>query len=269
MKSKLIKTIFILLSLMILTWPVNLPAQAPEPDKIPRAEKSLISVPVAVSDREGRYIAGLKKEDFTVYQDGVKQDISFFATVDEPLNIALLLDTSGSTQNSLEKIKDAAKDFIELLNPADKCLVATFDSQVNILNSLTSDQDLLKKSLKRVETAQQDGTLLNNAVQQLVQNSFTNVEGRKVILILSDGKDFGSSITKAQLMSQLEESDVMIYTIFYKTGVVFNKLVIAPNGVVNVVNDDKKKKKTKTAQKEKSIFSRNSCSVRSAHERRN
>ncbi len=131
------KIIFALLFLMVLTLPIELRAQVTEPDKSQKTNRTLVSVPVSVSDREGHYISDLRKEDFTLYQDGIEQKISFFAKYDEPLNIALLLDTSVSTKDTLEKIKDAAKDFIELLNPNDQCLIATFDSQVNILPSGT------------------------------------------------------------------------------------------------------------------------------------
>ncbi len=154
------KIIFALLFLMLLTLPLKVRAQITDPNKIQKTNKKLVSVPVTVSDREGRYISDLKKKDFTIYQDGIKQNIAFFATEDEPLNIALLLDTSGSTQNSLEKIKDAAEDFIELLNPNDQCQIVTFDSQVNILSPFTSDNKTLKNSLDKVRTAAQDGTVL-------------------------------------------------------------------------------------------------------------
>ena len=250
------KIIFALLFLMVLTLPIELHAQITEPNRIQKKDKTLVSVPVSVSDREGHYIPGLKKEDFTLYQDGVKQKITFFATYDEPLNIALLLDTSGSTQNSLEKIKNAAEDFVKLLNPNDQCLVATFDSQVNILNPLTSNQQTLQSSLNKIRTATQDGTVIYRAIEQIALKSFDNIEGRKVIVLLSDGKDFGSSITKFELLNLLEESDVLIYAVFYKTGAGFNKLVIAPDGTVKEGKESKKpqKKKPQKKKKEYSVF---------------
>ncbi len=217
------KIILTLLALMLLILPINLQAQITEPDKIQRTNRTLVSVPVTVSDREGHYIAGLKEEDFTVYQDGVKQNITFFETYDEPLNIALLLDTSGSTENVLKEIKAAAGDFINLLNRNDQCLVATFDSQVKILNPLTANRQTLKNSLDKIRSAEIGGTLMYRAVEQFLQNTFANVQGRKVIVLLTDGKDFGSAVTKDELLNQLEESDVLIYTVFYKTGAGFNK----------------------------------------------
>ena len=149
----------------------------------------------------------------------------------------MLLDTSGSTTDALDKIKDAAKDFVELLNPNDQCLVATFDSQVNILNSFTASQELLKNSINKVKTAEKDGTVLRSAVKQVAENSFTNAQGRKVIILLSDGKDFGSSVTKDELMNLLEETDILIYTIFYKTGTTVQSLEINSNGKVMEIKE--------------------------------
>ncbi|MEK7723430.1 MAG: VWA domain-containing protein [Acidobacteriota bacterium] len=217
---------------------------------------TLISLPVSVSDREGRYIPGLKKEDFSVYQDGVKQNITFFATYDEPLNIAILLDTSGSTQGeALDKIKDAAKDFVELLKPNDKCMIATFDSQVNILIPFTSQEDELKKSIDKVSTSDKEGTVLYRAVKQITQTSFNNVEGRKVIVLLSDGKDYNSDVKFKELMSILEESDVLIYSIFYQTGAGAPKLEVDKSGVVKEKEKQTKPKKVKEPKKPKTYYS--------------
>ena len=213
------KIIFALISLMLLSLPGGLQAQTTEPDTNQETNKSFVSVPVVVSDREGHYIAGLKKENFSVYQDGVKQKISFFSTYNEPLKIALLLDTSKSTRNVINKIKDAAKEFVDSLKSGDECQVATFDSQLKIINPFTSNRKVIKSSLDKVEINNYGGTLMYDAVSRLAQKSFDKVKGRKVIILLTDGNDFGSSITKSDFLSRLEESDVLIYTVFFKTAV--------------------------------------------------
>ena len=236
------KIILITLVLTLSLLPVQMRAQADDPDKSAKSDKSLVSVPVIVSDREGRYIPGLKKEDFTVLQDGVKQNIAFFAKYDEPLNIALLIDTSGSTEDVSKKIKGAAKELINLLNPGDQCLIATFDNQVKILNPFTSDHQTLKKSLDKIRSADLGGTLMYRAVEQIAHNSFADVQGRKVIILLTDGKDFGSPVTKEELLGQFEESDILIYTVFYRTGA-------AP-----IDQASGKKKKAKKSRKKKNLI---------------
>ncbi len=245
---KIIKIFPPILSVLLLLLPIA--AQNADLEVIKKGNKTLISVPVSVSDREGRYISGLKKEDFSIYQDGVKQNVDFFATYDEPLSIAVLLDTSGSTQGkALERIKLAAKNFVDLLNPTDQCLISTFDSQVNILSDFTSDKKELKKAVDKVQTASKDGTVLFQAISDLSQKSFPKAKNRKVIVLLSDGKDFGSTVKRLELIQQLEESDVLIYSIFYQTGEGFDNLTVDDKGTVTEAKTKKKKEKKPKAPK--------------------
>jgi len=183
-----------------------------------QSDRTFVSVPVSVSDREGRYISGLEKDDFVIYQDGKEQKVTFFATEDEPVSVALLIDTSESTKAVLTDIRQAAKDFVELLNKNDRCMVATFDSEVKVLEPFTTDREMLGKSIENIQSGEKEGTVVFNAVDRLAREYFPKMQGRKVIILLSDGKDFGSSVSKRDLFSQLEESDVMIYSIFYQTG---------------------------------------------------
>lgn len=206
------KIIFVLFSLILFASPLNLRAQENEP-----AGKSFVSVPVSVGDREGRYIAGLKREDFDVFENGVKQKITFFSAYKEPVKLTLLLDTSKSTRDVIDKIRDAAKDFVSSLGADDECQLATFDSAVKIINPFTSDRSQIKAALDRIQINNFGGTLMYDALDRVAQDSFKNVQGRKVIVLLTDGNDFGSSLTKEEFLSRLEESDVSIYTIFFKT----------------------------------------------------
>jgi len=183
-----------------------------------QSDRTFVSVPVSVSDREGRYISGLEKDDFRIYQDGKEQKVTFFATEDEPVSVALLIDTSESTKAVLTNIREAARDFIALLNKNDKCLIATFDSGVRVLEPLTSDREALEKSLEKLQTGEKEGSVVFNAVDKIGREGFVRAQGRKVIVVLSDGKDYGSSVSKRDLFNQLEESDLMIYSIFYQTG---------------------------------------------------
>jgi VWFA-related protein len=160
----------------------------------------------------------LEKEDFRILQEGKEQKISFFATEDEPVSVALLIDTSASTRAVLTEIREAANDFVALLNRGDKCLVATFDSEVKILAPFTSDRETLEKSIENIRTGEREGTVVFNAVDKIARENFVKIPGRKVIVLLSDGKDFGSPVSKKELLDRLEESDVMIYSIFYQTG---------------------------------------------------
>lgn len=245
------KNLFIVFALLLSVNIAEISAQSAQ-SSVPRKQnKTFVSVPVTVSDREGRYISDLKKEDFAVFQDNVRQEISFFAVYDEPLNIVMLLDTSGSTAESLGKIKNAAGDFIDLMNPEDKCLLATFDYQLKTLNSFTSDKANLKKTLDKIVSAERDGTILYNSLDKISKETLAGVEGRKVIVLLSDGRDFGSSLTEKQLLARLEETDVMIYTIFYDTTADSGKFLAANNTGVK----EKSKKAPKPKKKKKGVYS--------------
>ncbi len=201
-------------------------SHAQNTDEVIKVDVNLVSVPVIVSDRQGRYVAGLKAEDFSVYQDGRKQTVSFFGAEEEPLNVALLLDTSKSTKDVLKQIKNSAKDFIKLLQPNDRAMIVTFDYRVTVLSPLTSDRKELEKAIKKVEIGEKVGTVMRDAVQEVVSNSFANVKGRKAIILLTDGKDFGSYPTKEELLDTVEENDVMIYSVFYKTRMGGNQRII-------------------------------------------
>ncbi len=184
-----------------------------------RVDTRLVSVPVVVSDRNGRYVPNLTAADFTVFQDGAQQNIEFFAAVEEPLTIALLIDTSQSTRPVLGDIKDSAKAFIKLLTPKDRAMVVTFDYATHILSGLTSDQKQLERAIKDAEIPDRMfGTTMRDAVYQTVADSFRGITGRKAIILLTDGKDAGSRMNATNLLYRLEESDTLIYTVMFKTG---------------------------------------------------
>lgn len=193
-------------------------APAQEREQAIKIESTLVSVPVTVSDRSGRYLSGLKAGDFTLYRDGVKQPISFFSAEEEPLNVALLLDTSRSTQNVLDDIKDHASDFLKQLRPRDRALVIAFDYTVHVLSPLTSDRKQLERAVKGAEIGEYVGTTLRDAVFEVIEKHFKQVTGRKAVVLLTDGKDHGSRTSVEGLLERAEESDTMIYSIFYTTG---------------------------------------------------
>ena len=214
----MIRQIASLVGLALLFGAGILRAQERPADDPIKVETKLVSIPTIVSDRDGRYIPNLAATDFTVLQDGVPQKIEFFAATEEPITVALLIDTSQSTRPVLGDIKDSAKSFIKLLGPRDRAMVVSFDFDTHILSPLTNDQEELKKAIKSAEIPKQEpGTTLRDAVFQTVNESFRGLTGRKAIILLTDGKDFGSRIATRELLSKLEESDTLIYTIYFKT----------------------------------------------------
>jgi len=173
---------------------------------------------VIVSDREGRYLPGLKVGDFKLYQDRAAQPISVFDAAEEPLNIALLIDTSMSTLPVLDDIKSAGVKFLKELRPQDRAMVVSADYEVNVLTQLTSDRKALEKAVKHAKTGEEVGTVLRDAVAETIRGSFKRVDGRKAIILLTDGKDVGSRISEQSLLDEAAESGAMIYTVFFETG---------------------------------------------------
>ncbi len=189
-----------------------------KPNDLIKVDTRLVSVPVVVSDRNGRYISNLTRDDFTIFQDGVQQQIDFCATTDEPLTVALLIDTSQSTRSVLGDIKDSAKSLVKLLSPNDRAMIVAFDYTTHVLSTLTNDTRELRKAIDQAEIPRGIvGTTLREAAFQTVERVFRPIKGRKAVIILTDGKDFGSRVAADELLNSLEESDSMVYSVMFKT----------------------------------------------------
>jgi Ca-activated chloride channel family protein len=199
-------------------------ATKPAPEKEPefdehdtvRVSTSLITVPAEVLDRNGRYIGNLQKDDFRIFENGVEQQLAYFASVEQPFTVALLLDVSGSTQSQLQAIRSAANTFIKRLRPNDRLLLVSFDGKINVLTEAVTLADLRKQKLRL--DALHEGTLLYDTVSFVLNQRLAAIPGRKAIVMLTDGVDNGSR--KASLRQNLrdaEEANVVIYTVQYNT----------------------------------------------------
>ena len=191
-------------------------AEEVDEDEVVRVNASLVTVPVSVLDRDGRFISGLRQEDFRVLEDGVEQRIAYFAPVEQPFTVALVIDTSGSTRFRLEDIQDAAIAFLDQLRPADRVIVVAFDDQVRVLSEATSDRNRLRGAIRQTRTG--NGTRLYDAVELVIHDQLSRVQGRKALVLFTDGVDTTSK--RASFESTLEEAvelDAMIYPIQYDT----------------------------------------------------
>jgi Ca-activated chloride channel family protein len=181
-----------------------------------RVSTSLITVPAEVMDRSGRYIGRLNKEDFRVYENGVEQELAYFASVEQPFTVALLLDVSGSTQSRLQAIRSAANTFISRLRANDRLLLVSFDGKVNVLTEAVTLSELRKMRLRL--DAVNDGTVLYDTVGFVLNRRLAGIQGRKAIVLLTDGVDSGSKqASYKKNIRDAEESNVVIYTVRYNT----------------------------------------------------
>src|SRR5947207_2459962 len=168
------------------------PTETPPPDQdIERLkiDTNLVTVPVIASSRTGTYIADLKKEEFKLSEDGVPQEIAFLASVDAPFHVVLMLDTSNSTEEKLPQIQRAAIAFLDQLAPKDQVKVISFDGELHDWNDFTSDKTALRSAISQTKTG--NDTHVYDAVQ-LALNSLRPIQGRKAIVIFTDGMDWHS-----------------------------------------------------------------------------
>jgi len=179
-----------------------------------RVSTSLITVPALVMDRNGRYIANLRKEDFRVYEDGVEQTLAYFSSVEKPFSVALMLDVSGSTQLQLAQIRAAANTFVSRLRFNDRLMAITFDGQIHVLTEPTEVSTIRREKLRI--PAVSDGTVLYDAVDFALKR-MTQIPGRKAIVLMTDGVDQNSRTSLKSTLSEIAEQDVLVYTVRYNT----------------------------------------------------
>ena len=185
-------------------------------DDVVKVETNLISIPVSVFDRNGFYIPNLSKENFKIFEDGKEQQIEYFATTDNPFTVVLLLDTSPSTSFKIEEIQAAAIAFVDQLKPQDSVMVVEFNDRVRVLTEATSDRQKIYKGIQKSKFG--GGTSLYDAVDFTLRKRLSKIQGRKAIVLFTDGvdttsekSDYSSSVREA------EEADTVIFPIYYNT----------------------------------------------------
>ncbi|RPI29376.1 MAG: VWA domain-containing protein [Acidobacteria bacterium] len=172
--------------------------------------------------KTNRSVPNLQKSDFQVYEDGVAQTIGKFLETQEPFHLLLLIDVSGSTQEYLELIKDASIEFTREIGPGDQIAVATFNSNFRLRQDFTGDRGRAIHAIEGIRSG--GGTAVYDALLESI-NHVKRVEGRKAIVLFSDGVDNqlqgnsgdGSKATFDQLYREIQEADALVYTIFLDT----------------------------------------------------
>jgi VWFA-related protein len=181
--------------------------------KIPTA---LVNVPVMVTDNYGRFATGLRRGDFTVREDGVPQKIEDFSSIEAPFSVALLIDTSHSTQNKLAAIRKAALTFIKQLLPNDRVMVVTFDDKVHFVNEFSNNHADLERAVRSVKTGYL--TCLYDAIYRTITEKLVPIPGRKAIVLLTDGVDTASkSATFETTLDLVAATGIISYAIQYET----------------------------------------------------
>jgi VWFA-related protein len=201
------------------------PARAKASDDAIVLTSSLVSMNVSVTDRAGKTLAGLKKEDFKIAENGEEQQVEFFAPSTAPFNLVLLLDLSGSITDKIEVVKSAALHFLDTVGPEDKVAVVTFTREPTVISNLTNNRDLLRKRIKAIKKPE-GGTAFYEAVWFTLVDTLKGTEGqRNAIVIMSDGVDNSlerfnpahSRVSFDQLGRKLRGSDCIVFPIYLDT----------------------------------------------------
>ncbi len=187
-----------------------------EDDEILTIETALVTIPVRVLDRQGRFVGGLKKEEFSVFEDRQPQQIEYFSNEQSPFTVALVLDMSYSSKFKIDEIQQAALTFINELRPKDKVMVVSFDGQFYVLSEPTSDRKVLQNAIIKTEIG--SGTSLYETVDFVLNKRFNKIQGRKAIVLFTDGVDTTSR--QAHDRNNLDDAleyEALIYPIRYDT----------------------------------------------------
>ncbi|MFY9610908.1 MAG: VWA domain-containing protein [Blastocatellia bacterium] len=186
----------------------------PAEDEAIRLESTLVNLPLLVSDRSGRFIPQLTKNDFLLYEDGVQQQVASFGNEEVPFSVALLLDVSPSVQGNIPDIQEAALAFVRQLRAHDRVMVVSFDRRAQYLTDFTSDRRRLESAIRSISTG--SGTSVYDAVYETVAQRLRGVEGRKALILFSDGEDTTSShASYDEAVNVVTEADVLVYGLRY------------------------------------------------------
>ena len=196
-------------------------AQPPQPGQTPqtpfRAGVDLVSLNVTVTEGTGKYVTDLAAEDFAVFEDGVKQEVTFFTRTNLPIALALLIDTSASMENKLPTAQEAAIGFAKRLRQQDLAEIVDFDSRVVVLQSFSNSVAELEQAIRK--TSSGGSTSLYNAVylalkdlKKVVAKSTDEIR-RQAIVVLSDGEDTSSLLPFEEVLDLAKRSETAIYSI--------------------------------------------------------
>ncbi|MBK8813506.1 MAG: VWA domain-containing protein [Acidobacteria bacterium] len=192
-------------------------------DETIRVETQLIDVPIVVNDKTGKPILNLKKSNFVVFEDGKPQEIAEFSATSAPFEVALLLDTSGSTRADLALIQRAAANFVESLRPGDRVSIIAYRTErtettafsvSEVLTGLTADRKILERALEAFKTS--NSTPFYDSLLQVANIVFRDVpkdefRGRRALVALTDGVDSASAAEFDEVRSGLEKAGIISF----------------------------------------------------------
>ena len=206
----------------------TLPPPDKEPELVRRTPPGRIVSSVApqlmrfnasVTDRNGRAIGGMRESDFTVWENGIERRVTNVAPANEPFNLVLLLDVSGSVEERMDFIRKAARDFLRTASPQDRISIISFRDDIQVISDFTTDRQLLSRKLDEIDAG--GGTALYDALGYVLCEPLKRLRGeRTAIVVMSDGDDNKSFLPFPAILEALLESGALVYPLYVPSGLV-------------------------------------------------
>ena len=187
----------------------------------------LLRFNASVLDRHGRAIGGMRESDFTVWENGIERRVTNVSPANEPFNLVLLLDVSGSVQERMDFIRKAARDFLRTTSPQDRISIISFRDDIQIISDFSTDRQLLSKKLDEMDAG--GGTALYDALGYVLAAPLKRLRGeRTAIVVMSDGDDNKSFLPFPAILEALTESGALVYPLYVPSGLIPESSVPRP-----------------------------------------
>ena len=206
----------------------TLPPPEKEPELVRRTAPGHIVSSVApqllrfnasVTDRNGRAISGMRESDFTVWENGVERRVTNVSPANEPFNLVLLLDVSGSVEERMDFIRKAARDFLRTASPQDRISIISFRDDIQVISDFSTDRQMLSKKLDEIDAG--GGTALYDALGYVLSEPVKRLRGeRTAIVVMSDGDDNKSFLPFPAILEALSESGALVYPLYVPSGLI-------------------------------------------------
>ena len=210
----------------------SLVASRPPDEVVTAVTPQLMRVNASVTDRNGRAIPGMRNADFSVYEDGALRNIVDVTPANEPFNLVLLLDVSGSVEERIDFIRKAARDFLRTASPQDRISIISFHDDIQIISDFTRDRALLSRKLDELDAG--GATALYDALGYTLVQTLKPMRGeRTAVVVMSDGDDNRSFVPFPAILEATIESGALVYPLYVPSGLIPESSVPAPSLTVD------------------------------------
>jgi VWFA-related protein len=179
----------------------------------------LLRFNASVTDRNGRAISGMRESDFTVWENGIERRVTNVSPANEPFNLVLLLDVSGSVEERMDFIRKAARDFLRTSSPQDRISIISFRDDIQVIADFSTDRQMLSRKLDEIDAG--GATALYDALGYVLSEPVKRLRGeRTAIVVMSDGDDNKSFLPFPAILEALSESGALVYPLYVPSGLI-------------------------------------------------